>query len=230
MGISKKDILDKIRKDLNLSGENIQESIVAQPKTFRLQTELLSKANKENHIELYDQYIKDFNRISVELDAADRLDVNSNHSNFRSLKIDETYNMNAAYLHELYFNNISDLNSQIPMDSLAYMRLSRDFGTFDAWQQDFIACCLASRCGWALTYYNMYTQTYMNCCIDLHSLNVPVGAYPVVVMDVWQHAYYRDYLRDVKSYVFGMMKQLNWNVIEKRVEKSERISESLRGL
>jgi len=68
----------------------------------------------------------------------------------------------------------------------------------------------------------------MNCSIDLHSLNVPVGAYPVIVMDVWQHAYYRDYLKDVKTYVYGMMKQLNWKVIEKRFEKADEIQKILR--
>ena len=137
--------------------------------------------------------------------------------------------MNAAYLHELYFNNISDLSSQISMDSLAYIRLSRDFGTFDAWQKDFIACCTASRCGWAITYFNTYTQRYMNCAIDLHSQNVPFGSYPVIVMDVWQHAYYSDYLKDVKTYVYAMMKQLNWKVIENRIKKSEKIASVIRG-
>lgn len=226
MTITKKDLIEKIREDLKVksSDKRLTESLVAQPKNFSLNTDLLSNANKENHIELYDQYVKDFNRISAELDSVSRDAVSSNGSAYRSLKNDETYNLNAAYLHELYFNNISDLNSQIKMDSLSYMRLSRDFGTFDAWQQDFIACCMASRCGWAMTYYNVYTQKYMNCAIDLHSLNVPVGAYPVVVMDVWQHAYYRDYLKDVKSYVFGMMKQLNWKVIEERVKKADEIS------
>jgi Fe-Mn family superoxide dismutase len=229
MTIDKKELIEKIRKDLNLDKNSLKESLVAQPKTFDLTTELLSKATKENHIELYDQYIKDFNQISNMLDVANRLDSSSNGSPFRSLKIDETYNLNASYLHELYFRNISDLHSNIPMDSLAYMRISRDFGTFDAWQQDFIACCLASRCGWAVTYYNTYTQTLMNCVIDLHSINVPIGAYPVIVMDVWQHAYYRDYLSDVKSYVFGMMKQLNWNVIEKRIRKSDDIGKIVGG-
>ena len=100
--------------------------------------------------------------------------------------------MNGSYLHELYFSNIGDPNSQITMDSLSYMRISRDFGSFDAWQKDFIACCQSSRCGWAITYLNTYTQTLMNCVIDLHSQNVPVGMYPVVVMDLWQHAYYKE--------------------------------------
>ena len=156
------------------------------------------------------------------------IDVNSNNSQYRSLKIDETYNMNAAYLHELYFANISDLHSEIAMDSLSYMRLSRDFGTFDAWQKDFIACCSASRCGWAMTYLNTYTQSYMNVPVDLHSLEVPVGCYPIIVMDVWQHAYYKDYLKDVKTYTYAMMKQLNWHVIESRFRKAENVLLALR--
>jgi Fe-Mn family superoxide dismutase len=228
--ITKKEVIKNIRESLGIeTKEMINESLVAQVKKFDLSTELLSGANKKNHLELYDQYVKDFNRISAELDTANRAESNSNISQYRSLKEDETYNMNAAYLHELYFSNISDLDSKISMDSLAYMRLARDFGTFDAWQADFIACCLASRCGWAITYLNTYTQTYMNCAIDLHSLNVPVGSYPVVVMDMWQHAYYRDYLKDVKTYTYAMMKQLNWQIVTKRFEKAEKILAALRG-
>ena len=115
------------------------------------------------------------------------------------------------------------------MDSLSYMRLSRDFGSFDAWQKDFIACCQSSRCGWAITYLNTYTQTLMNCVIDLHSQNVPVGMFPVVVMDLWQHAYYKDYLKDSKTYTNAMMKQFRWPVIEKRILKADKIAQILRG-
>ncbi len=224
-----KDLRENIKKSLKMSNKKpLKESYVAQAKQFSLPTELLSPSNKRNHIELYDQYIKDFNKISAELDTADRSNASSNSSEYRSLKIDETYNMNAAYLHELYFANISDLHSEIAMDSLSYMRLARDFGSFEEWQKDFIACCTASRCGWAVTYFNTYLQRYMNCTIDLHSVNVPIGSYPIIVMDVWQHAYYRDYLKDVKTYVYGMMKQLNWDVIEKRFKKAELIQKSLR--
>ena len=68
----------------------------------------------------------------------------------------------------------------------------------------------------------------MNCVIDLHSLQVPVGFYPVIAMDMWQHAYYRDYANDVQTYVVAMMKQLNWNIIEDRFEKTERLANALR--
>ena len=64
------------------------------------------------------------------------------------------------------------------------------FGSFDEWQMDFLGCAQASRCGWVVTGFNVFTHTYMNYVIDLHSLNVPIGVIPVIVMDVWQHAYY----------------------------------------
>ena len=224
-----KDLRESIKESLGMDdSKRLDESYVAQVKTFNLPTELLSTASKKSHIELYDQYVKDFNRISAELDTADRSSANSNHSNYRSLKIDETYNLNAVYLHELYFANISDLHSEIPMDSLAYMRIARDFGSFDEWQKDFIEFSLSNRCGWAITYFNTYLKSYVNCFIDLHSLNVPFGAYPVIVMDTWQHAYYRDYLKDVKTYVYAMMKQLNWKVIENRFERAENLAKAIR--
>ena len=225
-----KDMKENIKKSLGIEKDkaHLSESYVAQTKTFNLPTELLSNANKKAHIALYEGYVTEFNKISAELDSVDRSSVNKNNSKFRSLKIDETYNGNAAYLHELYFANISDLHSEVAMDSLAYMRLTRDFGTFDDWQRDFMACCLASRNGWACTVYNVWLQSYQNCVIDLHSSNVPVGVFPIITLDMWEHAYYRDYLNNSKVYTVAMMKQLNWKVIETRVKKAEKIGQILR--
>ena len=220
----------KVIKDtLGVDKESLNESFMAQPKQFNVRTDFLSPGNVQNHIELYEGYVENFNKTSMQLDSVDRSSVNSNNSPYRAYKIDETYNMNGAYLHELYFANIGDAQSRITMDSLSYMRLNRDFGSFDDWQRDFIACGMASRCGWVVTYLNMYTQSYMNCAIDLHSEHVPAGMYPVIVMDVWQHAYYRDYLKDVNSYMSAMMKQLRWPVIEKRFEKADKILNVIRG-
>lgn len=217
-----------ISESLGLNREALSEALVAQQKQFSLPTEFQSAATKKAHEGLYEGYLEAFNRISAELDTADRSSAKSNGSNYRSLKQDETYNMNAVYLHEMYFANISDLASNVSMDTLAFMRLSRDFGDFDKWQADFIACCLSSRCGWAITYYNIFTQTYMNTFIDLHSQQVPVGCIPVIVMDVWQHAYYRDYLSDVKTYTYAMMKEINWAVVEERVKRAEKIGQYLK--
>lgn len=227
--IKNADIARIVKETLDPKRDVIEEALVAQQKTFNLPTEFQSAATKKAHDALYQGYVEAFNRISAELDVANRADAKSNGSQYRSLKQDETYNMNAIYLHELYFSNISDVSSTISMDTLAFMRLSRDFGDFDKWQSDFIACCLSSRCGWAMTYYNIFTQTYMNTFIDLHSQQVPVGCIPVIVMDVWQHAYYRDYLSDVKTFVYAMMKELNWGVVEERIKKAERVAQAMKG-
>jgi len=230
------DLINSVRQSLGLEPKSaadasgaLNEAYVIATKTFKLPTELMSQKSKAAHLELLQGYVDSVNNISAQLDAVDRGAANSNHSEYRSLKIDETYNLNAAFLHGLFFDNISDLRSQITMDSLTYMRLERDFGTFDDWQEDFIATAVSSRSGWALTVYNGFLDRYMNVVVDLHSLNVPVSCYPVIVLDMWEHSYYRDYLNDKKTYVFAMMKELNWDVIEDRVKKADRLAKVIKG-
>ena len=211
-----------IREELGME-EPINESYVVQAKKYDLPTELLSDKNKKEHQQLLARYVEKLNETSTKLDTVSRDDANLNGSEFRSLKIDETYNMNAAYLHALFFENISDQRSVITMDSLAFMRLERDFGSFDAWQKDFVACCLSARNGWGVTVYSSMLKRYINIVVDLHSLNVPIACYPVIVMDCWEHSYYRDYLSDRKTYVYGMMKELNWDAISERIKKADKI-------
>ena len=205
----------------------ISEAYVTQAGKFDLKTELLSQKTKKAHQELLEGYVKELNTISSKLDGVDKSAANLNNSQFRSLKIDESYNLNAAFLHGLYFQNISDLSSQVTVDSLTHMKLSRDFGTFDRWQEDFIACGLSARNGWVVTLYSTQLRRYINTVIDLHSQNVMIGMQPIIVVDCWEHSYYRDYLKDRKTYLYGMMKELNWSVIEERVKVSEKIHKVL---
>ena len=227
-GINNNNIAESSNRDNSGDREVLSEAYVTQAGKFDLQTELLSSKTKKAHQELLEGYVKELNDISAKLDGVDKASANLNNSSFRSLKIDETYNHNAAFLHGMYFENISDLNSKITMDSLSFMRLSRDFGTFDAWQQDFVACALSARNGWAVTGYNMQLDRYVNTVIDLHSDSVMVGLYPVIVMDCCEHSYYKDYLKNRKAYVFAMMKELNWNVVDTRIKKADKISKILR--
>ena len=218
---------ESLTENNSVDGSVISEAYVAEAGKFNLKTELLSDKTKKSHQELLEGYVETLNKVSAKIDGVDKSSANLNHSDFRNLKIDETYNHNAAFLHGMYFENISDLNSQITVDSLTYMRLARDFGTFDKWQEDFVACCLSARNGWAVTFYNPNLKRYMNTVIDLHSQNVMISMLPVIVMDCWEHSYYRDYLKDRKTYVYGMMKELDWSVIEDRVKLSEKIAKVL---
>jgi len=202
--------------------KSLTEALVLIPKSFLLKTEKLSDVTKRAHELLYKEYVEAFNKISIGLDAANPEEAKSTTSAVRDLKSDETYNMNAVKLHELYFSNISDLASEISVDSIPFMRLARDFGTFERWQQDFIGCALSSRNGWAMTVYEPFKNTYMNVVVDEHHIGVPVGSVPVVVLDMWEHAYVRDYTTEKKTYIHAMMRELNWSVIEARMAVAER--------
>lgn len=214
-----------IREELGMEDKiTLDESYIVQAKKYNLPTELLSDKSKKEHQILLANYVKALNEVSTKLDTVSRSEANLNHSEFRSLKMDEVYNLNAAYLHALFFDNISDQRSIITMDSLSFMRIERDFGSFDAWQKDFAACAMSARNGWAVTVYNSMLKRYINVVVDLHSNNVPFASYPIIVIDCWEHSYYRDYLSDRKTYVYGMMKELNWKEIEERFKKAEKIS------
>ena len=213
-----KDVVEKIS-----SKKTKNEAYVVQSRPVNSKTESLSEKNRKAHQELMEGYVKSLNEISAKLDSADREGASPNGGDFRSLKADETYNLNAAFLHGLFFENIGDPSSKLTTDSLSFMRLERDWGSFDQWQKDFIACCLAARNGWAVTCYNTFLKRYMNVVINLHSNDVPMGCIPIIVVDCWEHSYYSDYLKDRKSYVFEMMKEFRWNKIEERFEAAEQI-------
>jgi Fe-Mn family superoxide dismutase len=221
-----KSIKEMIAKDLGLK-KPVNESYVTAAQKYDIDTELLSAKNLAAHNDLQAKYVDDLNSVSAKLDSVSRDDANLNHSEFRALKIDEVYNLNAAFLHALFFENIGDQQSVITMDSLTFMRIERDFGSFDAWQKDFIACALSARNGWAVTAFNGFLGRYINVIVDLHSLNVPFSSTPIIVLDCWEHSYYRDYLKDRKTYVYAMMKELKWEKIEERLRKTEKIAKIL---
>jgi len=204
---------------LTREDQRIDESFVASKKVYKLNTDMLSAKNKENHFAVYHGYVDSFNRTSAELDTADRSTSNPLHSVFKMTKENEVDSLNSVWLHELFFANVGDVYSEISMNSLSFMRIERDFGSFDDWQQDFIACTSAAKSGWAVLGYNMFLNSYMNVFIEGNATNVPIGFMPIIVMDTHQHAYYRDYLGDVRTYVIAMMKELNWDVIESRFAK-----------
>lgn len=221
-------ISDVVKRSIAASTKNLLgEAYVSEPKKFKQVSESLSQYSKDAHDRLYKDYIKSLNEAVAKLDSVNKSNANSRHSDFRSLKLDETYNLNAKWLHELYFANCFDPHSEIHMDSVAYMKLQRDFGTFDDWQNEFMACAMAAGEGWVVCAYHMHLQKYVNTFISHHSGDVMVGLYPVVVVDMWSHSYYRDYLDDKKSYLISQMREINWNVVEERISKAEAIHQAL---
>jgi Fe-Mn family superoxide dismutase len=232
--MSTEDILRKsIRKSLGLpertpgqnnKKKNLHESYVVEPKRFQLKTEFMSEKAKKARLDDFEQFVKSLNEVSAKLDTASREDADKYSSDFRALKVDEVHCLNAAFLRALHFENIDDPQSQLSMDSISFLRIERDFGSFDDWQKDFIACGMAARSGYVITAYNSFMKRYMNFVIDEEAKNVPIGTHPVIVLDVSEGAYYRDYVSDRKTYIIAMMKEFDWDQIETRVKSTEKIA------
>ena len=206
----------------------INEATYLTSKKFKQVSDYVSETTKQAHEKLYMNYVEAFNNVSNYLDTIPKGNSNSFSSAFRSAKLDEVKNLNAAFLHELYFSNCFDPNSQIHMDSKSFMRINRDFGSFDVWQKDFIATALSAGEGWVVLGYNMFLNKYVNAIIQGHDENVMLGLYPILVLDVWSHAYYRDFDIDKKSYIVAMMRSINWEIVESRIEKTEKIYQFIR--
>ncbi len=219
-----KQVYEKISSDLNL----VEESYVKEVKPFQKKdVESISKKAFDEHTDLYRGYVENLNRISAELDTVDHSVSNSGLSSLRSLKVDETYNMNGAYLHELYFNNCYDKNSKIYTDSLSHMRLEKYFGDFYKWQEEFISCGIASREGWVVTGYSFFVKKCITIVIDSHSTHVPIGFIPLIVVDMWSHTYAPNFGTNKREYLQSQMKEMNWGVIEKRFQNLDKMLTSI---
>ncbi len=230
MPINEKEIIKVINETLGInedrprSKKTIKEAYVVQAKKYNIQTDALSDKSIKANIENFDTLVQSLNEVSAKLDTADRSDVNQMDSSFRELKLAETYCLNGAFLTAYHFDNIADPSSKITMDSLPYMRLARDFGSFEEWQRDFIACAMSGRDGFVVTCYNGFLDRYMNFFLDENSNNVPMNCVPVVVLSTKERMYFKDYLNDRRKYVFAMMKELNWTLIEKRIKRADRLA------
>ena len=204
----------KVSEELGLN-----ESYVVQAPPVEMTTELMSSKSKKILQDMIDMYAKELNHVSAELDVASRDLAMPDASKFVALKAQEGRLLQLNFLLGLHITNISDVQSVLTMDSLTFMRLERDFGSFDSWQKDFIACAMGSGC-FAVTAYNLELRRYMNLIVDdLHAL--PPSVIPVISLSVMPELYVKDYLNDRKSYVFAMMKELKWNVIDSRVKRAE---------
>ena len=204
--------------------KKLTEAYVVEPKKFTLNTDKLSPKVKTARLEHFVNTVATLNKISAELEGADPENANKVGSAYRNQKVAEAFAINDAFLQGQFLDNISDTNSTITMDMLCYMRIVRDFGTFDAWQKDFIGCAKSSRDGYAVCAYSLYLKRYLNFVIDTADTGVPFSAIPVIVLDVSEGAYYRDYLDDIDRYIKNMMREFKWEIIEKRFKKCEKIA------
>ncbi|MCX8028505.1 MAG: hypothetical protein N2712_00720 [Brevinematales bacterium] len=183
-----------------------------------------SKTMSIHHDKLYAGYVNKRNEIEELLKTVDRSKAVASYSAYRSLKVDETFNANGQILHEIYFATITP-NPKKPDDSLEFVKKAKeDFGSWDAFIEDVIACGMAAR-GWAIVAYDFRDGKLHTFLGDAHNHGGVWETWPVWAIDVYEHAYFIDYGSDRKSYLLGIIEYADWDEINRRYLKAKAIEE-----
>ncbi len=177
---------------------------------------VINQEQFDAHMRLYEGYVTNINKIDAELlkGNAQREQSNTTFSYYRELKRGETFALNGVILHELYFENIGG-NVSGP-DKIVREILESDFGSMMNWQEDFIATAKASR-GWAVLSYDQRSTRLRNISLDAHDLGNIAYSAPILILDMYEHAYFLQYADKKADYINQFMKNINWPIITERI-------------
>jgi Fe-Mn family superoxide dismutase len=175
----------------------------------------ISQKTIEIHYEkLYKGYVKKWQEIQEKLKIVDKSTANATFSDLRELKLEESFASNAIILHEAYFDILGGHGKPAGM---ILKVIKKDFGSFEKWQEEFKALGLCSR-GWVILGVDFNDGKMKNFLLDAHNLYGVVGMAPILVMDMYEHAYFIDFGSDKKSYIEAFFQNLNWQVINRRFQ------------
>jgi superoxide dismutase, Fe-Mn family len=179
----------------------------AKPLPFNKQlTGISEKTLQIHHDKLYAGYVNKRNEIEEKLKTVDRTAANATYSEYGELKREETFAANGIYLHEYYFNVLGGEGQQ---SGELVKALEAEWGSFENWLADFKAAGMVAR-GWVVLAYDYNTGRLHNYLCDNHNHGGIWGAMPVIVLDMYEHAYFIDYGSDRKTYIEDYLKNLNW--------------------
>ena len=187
----------------------------------------ISDQQLEYHFEThYKGYVNKLNEIWEKLAMVDRTKANQNFSDYRALKVEETFNYMGVVLHELYFENLKDGMNTKASSKLVEM-IEKNFGSWDKWKEDFRACGIAHR-GWAVLVCDLSKRKLINNGLDAHNMYGLLNSIPLLVMDVYEHAYYTDQGPKRGPYIDSFFENVNWSVVSKRLDVALRTLESMK--
>lgn len=175
---------------------------------------VIDREQFEAHLRLYEGYINKMNEIDQLLLENTSLDkANATYSQYRGIKRGETFALNGVILHELYFENIG--NGQKQPNAVLQRYIARDFGSFEEWKKHFTATAKASR-GWVVLAYDWRSYRFRNISLDAHDVGIIALSTPVLVLDMYEHAYFLQYADKKDAYINNFMKNIDWAVVSKR--------------
>jgi len=189
------------------------------PIKFAYDTKAVSEEAFRQHMVLYGSYADSLN-------ACDPLIYGRGESRgaspkaesamFRGLKSGETASLNGLILHEEYFRGMTAEPGSPGAKTLGL--LNAEFGGLESFISKFAECAEAAR-GWCVLAWEQRTKKMRILMQDAHEWGVVTSAFPLLVLDMYEHAYYLDYKTDKRKYIGAFIGSVNWAAVEKRVER-----------
>ena len=129
------------------------------------------------------------------------------------------FEYNGMVLHEYYFGNMKRQGSVDPGQQSAFRRAAEEsFGSYDIWKADFVGIGKMRGVGWAICYQNPMNGRLSNHWITLHETGNVAGFNPILVMDVWEHAFLLDYKpAERPKYIEAFFSNIDWQGCEQRL-------------
>jgi superoxide dismutase, Fe-Mn family len=177
----------------------------------------LDDALLKMHFKLYQGYVNNSNSILEKLQQLSNKG-QSKTPEFAGLKRILGWEMDGMLLHEYYFENMGEataLNTKDPF----YLKIQQDFGSYDQWKADFISTGLIRGIGWVVSYVEPKNGRLINEWINEHDVGHLAGATPLLIMDVFEHAYITQFGLDRNKYIDVFFNNINWDVVSKRFQK-----------
>lgn len=200
--------------------------VIYSPRQFHLSNlNGISDQTLGMHFKLYEGYVKQTNLLNERIAALIKsggVD-QENMPAYSELTRRLGFEYNGMILHEFYFHNMKrgGPGGEPERDSLFRQAAETSFATYDIWKANFMSTGKMRGVGWAICYQDPMNGRLTNHWVSLHQNGNVAGFNPILVMDVWEHAYLLDYMPAERSkYIDAFFSNIDWNVVEKRLGKT----------
>jgi len=169
------------------------------------------------HFTLYKGYVANLNLLRKEIAEARHYGAHSIAISDRRRRLGFEYN--GVVLHELYFQNM--IPKGRPISDNMKSQLEASFGSYEKWEKELLLTGLTRSIGWVILYHDPAINTLTNHFIEVHENGNVAGFQPILVMDVWEHAYILDNgAMGRAAYIHSFIKNIDWGVVEARLINS----------
>jgi len=169
----------------------------------------------KNHFKLYEGYVLNFNKLNDILLAMEKAG-NFSSPEFAELNRRFGWEFNGMRLHELYFGNLTKEGRKLDNNSELYLKIKEEWGSYEMWEKDFQAMGLMRGIGWVILYYDKESDHLFNVWIDEHDIGHLAGCHPLLVMDVFEHAFIIDYGLKRADYIEAFLTAIDWQIVNYR--------------